>query len=59
MREFTIEEFVGLDDAIMWLEKELYDLEPHTDFLKGELVKIDGKWRAAVEVDDGQGELNV
>lgn len=59
MKEFRLESFSDLDDAIMWLESQLFELELTEDYLKGELVRIGNSWRVAITIDDGQGELDV
>lgn len=57
MREFRLETFGNLEDAMMWLENELYELELHHDNLKGEVTYIDGQWRVAVMIEEPQLEL--
>lgn len=59
MKEFRLESFSDLDDAVMWLESQLFELELTEDYLKGELVRIGNSWRVAITIDDGQGELDV
>jgi len=59
MREFRLEEFDNLEDASLWLEDTFYELEMEHDFIKGEIVKIDGKYRTAVMVQERQLELDL
>lgn len=59
MKEFVLESFSNLEDAVLWLEQTLYDLEIHHDDLKGELTKINNEWRVAVITGTAQYELDV
>ena len=58
MREFRLADFNNLEDASLWLENEFYELEVHNDFIKGEIVLIDGNYRCAVMVQERQMELS-
>ncbi len=59
MKEFRLEVFGSLEDAMMWLEQTLYELELHHDNLKGEITYINSQWRVSVIHDDPQLELPV
>ncbi len=59
MKEFRLEVFGTLEDAMMWLETTLYELELDHEFLKGEVTYINSQWRVSVMVDDPQLELPI
>lgn len=59
MKEFRLEVFGSLEDAMMWLENTLYELELDHDSLKGEVTYINSQWRVSVMVDDPQLTLPV
>ena len=59
MKEFRLEVFGTLEDAMMWLETTLYELELDHEFLKGEVTYINQQWRVSVMVDDPQLELPI
>jgi hypothetical protein len=59
MKEFRLETFNNLEDAMMWLENELYELELHHDDIKAEIIYVNLKWRVSVILDGGQLELPV
>ena len=59
MKEFRLEVFGSLEDAMMWLETTLYELELDHEFLKGEVTYINQQWRVSVMVDDPQLELPI
>lgn len=59
MKEFRLEVFGSLEDAMMWLETTLYELELDHEFLKGEVTYINSQWRVSVMVDDPQLELPI
>ncbi len=59
MKEFRLESFTNLEDAMMFLENELYELEVEHDDLKAEITLIDGQWRVGIMVETRQLELNV
>lgn len=59
MKEFRLEVFGTLEDAMIWLENTLYELELDYEFLKGEITYINSQWRASVMVDDPQLELPI
>lgn len=59
VKEFRLEVFGSLEDAIMWLENTLYELELDHEFLKGEVTYINSQWRVSVMVDDPQLELPI
>ena len=54
MKEFRLEVFGTLEDAMMWLETTLYELELD---LRGEVSYINNSWRCAVTIDNLQLEL--
>ena len=57
MKEFRLEVFGTLEDAMMWLETTLYELELDHEFLKGEVSYLNNQWRVGVTIDDLQLEL--
>ena len=57
MKEFRLEVFGNLEDAMMWLEQTLYELELDHESLKGEVTYINNSWRCAVTIDNLQLEL--
>ena len=59
MREFRLEVFNDLYEAMSWLEQEMYDLTVEYQDIKGEITLIDGKWRVGIIVDSRQTEMNV
>lgn len=59
MKEFRLEVFGTLEDAMMWLETTLYELELDHEFLKGEVTYINSQWRVGVTIDDPQLELPI
>ena len=59
MKEFRLEVFGTLEDAMMWLETTLYELELDHEFLKGEVTYINSQWRCAIMICDKQYELDV
>ncbi len=59
MRSIRLESFNNLEDAIMWIEHELYELELEYSDLKGEIEFIDGRWRVSVVTNSRQLEMKV
>ncbi len=57
MREFRLEKFIDLSDAMLWIEQELYDLLPFETSLKAEITFIDGEWRCGIISEPRQADL--
>lgn len=59
MKYVKIESFVSLEDALLWLENALADIlyDISSEDIKGEVIMIDGKWRASVETNCHQIEM--
>ena len=58
MRTCAISSFSHLDDAITFLEAELFALEYFEPDIKGEVVFIDGEWRVSIITKTRQLEFN-
>lgn len=58
MKVIDIESFTNLEDADDWLYSKFELAELVSDEIKGEIVKIDGKFRVSIMTDYRQGELN-
>lgn len=56
MREVNIKEFVNFDDAIYWIDDQIYNCREQTD-IKIEIVHVNGKWRASYITNTAQFEL--
>lgn len=59
MKKINLESFTHFDDALYWLENEIFSLKDlgYTD-IKGEITLVNGEWRAGVITDTAQAEFN-
>lgn len=56
MREIQIKDFVNFDDALYWVDDQIYNCADQTD-IKIEIVYVNGKWRASYITDTSQFDL--
>jgi hypothetical protein len=57
MKDITLEVFSDLDDALLWMENELFAHELTHPDIKAEISLIDGKWRVGIILNDRQYEF--
>ena len=57
MKEIRLKEFHDLDEAVLYLESQLWDLSSDYEDIKGEISLIDGSWRVGIITDTRQVEL--
>jgi len=58
MKEITLQVFKDFDDAVLWMENEVWEQMVEHDDIKVEMVLIDGSWRVGVITNDRQKEFN-